>query len=65
MNQPTPRDPTTETSPAPDSPERRRYQVPHRHGRAATPRVCPDCAGPLAAAEGCLSCVHCGWARCG
>jgi hypothetical protein len=28
-------------------------------------RVCPECAGPLARASGCVSCVQCGWGRCG
>lgn len=28
-------------------------------------RVCPECAGPLARAAGCLTCLHCGWGRCG
>jgi len=28
-------------------------------------RVCPECAGPLIRASGCVSCRHCGWARCG
>jgi len=28
-------------------------------------RVCPDCAGPLARAAGCITCLHCGWGRCG
>lgn len=29
------------------------------------PRVCPDCAGPLARTSGCLTCLTCGWSRCG
>jgi hypothetical protein len=28
-------------------------------------RVCPECAGPLVRASGCVSCRHCGWAQCG
>lgn len=28
-------------------------------------RVCPDCAGPLVRASGCVSCLQCGWGRCG
>ncbi len=28
-------------------------------------RVCPDCAGPIARTAGCISCLHCGWGRCG
>lgn len=28
-------------------------------------RVCPDCAGPLVHAAGCISCRQCGWGRCG
>jgi hypothetical protein len=31
----------------------------------ASVRVCPECAGPLVRASGCVSCRHCGWARCG
>jgi hypothetical protein len=31
----------------------------------AAVRVCPECAGPLVRASGCVSCRHCGWARCG
>lgn len=27
--------------------------------------VCPECAGPLARASGCISCLQCGWGRCG
>jgi hypothetical protein len=28
-------------------------------------RACPDCAGPIVRASGCLSCRQCGWGRCG
>jgi hypothetical protein len=28
-------------------------------------RVCPDCAGPLARTAGCITCLQCGWGRCG
>jgi len=28
-------------------------------------RVCPECAGPLARAAGCVTCLQCGWGRCG
>ena len=28
-------------------------------------RVCPECAGPLVRASGCLHCAHCGWGHCG
>jgi hypothetical protein len=28
-------------------------------------RVCPDCAGPLARTAGCVTCLQCGWGRCG
>jgi ribonucleoside-diphosphate reductase alpha chain len=28
-------------------------------------RVCPECDGPLARASGCLTCLHCGWGKCG
>lgn len=28
-------------------------------------RVCPDCAGPLAHTSGCVTCLACGWGRCG
>lgn len=27
-------------------------------------RVCPECAGPLARASGCVTCRQCGWGRC-
>jgi hypothetical protein len=27
--------------------------------------VCPECAGPLTNASGCIGCVYCGWSRCG
>jgi hypothetical protein len=27
--------------------------------------LCPECAGPLTRASGCVSCVYCGWGRCG
>ncbi len=43
----------------------------HREGtiyRPSTPpvlRVCPECAGPVVRASGCLSCTQCGWGRCG
>ncbi len=30
-----------------------------------SPRVCPDCAGPLARTSGCVTCLTCGWSRCG
>jgi hypothetical protein len=26
---------------------------------------CPECAGPLTPASGCISCVYCGWGKCG
>jgi hypothetical protein len=32
-------------------------------GVSAGPR-CPECAGPLTPASGCISCVYCGWGRC-
>jgi hypothetical protein len=28
-------------------------------------RVCPECAGPLRRASGCVSCGYCGWGKCG
>jgi hypothetical protein len=28
-------------------------------------RTCPECAGPLSRSSGCVSCVYCGWGRCG
>jgi hypothetical protein len=28
-------------------------------------RVCPECAGPIVRASGCMHCAHCGWGRCG
>lgn len=28
-------------------------------------RVCPECAGPIVRASGCLHCAHCGWGHCG
>jgi len=30
-----------------------------------TARVCPECTGPLSRASGCVSCVYCGWGKCG
>jgi hypothetical protein len=27
-------------------------------------KVCPECAGPIVRASGCLSCAQCGWGRC-
>jgi hypothetical protein len=27
--------------------------------------LCPECAGPLSRASGCISCVCCGWGSCG
>ncbi len=35
-------------------------QPPHRHVR-----ICPECAGPVARASGCVSCMQCGWGFCG
>lgn len=29
------------------------------------PKVCPECAGPLAHGSGCVACLQCGWGRCG
>jgi hypothetical protein len=26
---------------------------------------CPECAGPLSRASGCVSCPYCGWSKCG
>ncbi len=26
---------------------------------------CPECSAPVAAASGCVTCVACGWGRCG
>jgi hypothetical protein len=26
---------------------------------------CPECAGPLTRASGCITCVYCGWGKCG
>ena len=43
----------------------------HRPGTVYRPSVplplsvCPECAGPLVRASGCLSCAQCGWGRCG
>ena len=28
-------------------------------------KVCPECAGPVVRTSGCLSCMQCGWGRCG
>jgi hypothetical protein len=28
-------------------------------------RLCPECAGPLSQASGCVSCLYCGWGKCG
>lgn len=37
--------------------------------RSSTPgirlRVCPECAGPIVRASGCMHCAHCGWGHCG
>jgi hypothetical protein len=27
--------------------------------------LCPECAGPLTPASGCVSCLYCGWGKCG
>jgi hypothetical protein len=37
------------------------YYVPVVHGD----RTCPECAGPLSKASGCVTCVYCGWGKCG
>ncbi|HUF34581.1 MAG TPA: hypothetical protein VMN37_01460 [Gemmatimonadales bacterium] len=43
----------------------------HRPGTVYRPSVplplsvCPECAGPLVRASGCVSCAQCGWGRCG
>jgi len=43
-----------------------RYYPPRRDPSPETVlRVCPECAGPLIRASGCVSCRHCGWGRCG
>ncbi|MEO7476581.1 MAG: hypothetical protein ABIY46_14725 [Gemmatimonadales bacterium] len=34
-------------------------------GSPTAVRVCPECAGPLVRASGCVTCRHCGWGRCG
>ena len=31
----------------------------------ATIRVCPECAGPIAKTSGCVTCLQCGWGKCG
>ena len=37
----------------------------HGNGSAAlTTRRCPDCNGPVAYQEGCLTCYSCGWTKC-
>jgi len=28
-------------------------------------KVCPECSGPLAHTSGCVTCLQCGWGRCG
>ncbi len=28
-------------------------------------RVCPECAGPIAHNCACVTCLQCGWGRCG
>ena len=28
-------------------------------------KLCPECAGPLSRASGCVTCVYCGWGKCG
>ena len=37
------------------------YYVPVVHGLG----VCPECSGPLSRASACVSCVYCGWGKCG
>lgn len=27
--------------------------------------LCPECAGPLTRASGCVNCAYCGWGKCG
>jgi hypothetical protein len=27
--------------------------------------ACPECAGPVTRASGCITCVYCGWGKCG
>ena len=29
------------------------------------PGNCPDCNAPMVAQSGCVSCLRCGWSRCG
>lgn len=47
------------------------YRPPARPGTSPHPvpqvhiRVCPECAGPVTHAGGCLHCPQCGWGRCG
>lgn len=28
-------------------------------------RVCPECAGPIVHSCACVTCLQCGWGRCG
>ncbi len=32
---------------------------------APPPGSCPDCGGPIARASGCVTCLGCGWGKCG
>lgn len=34
-------------------------------GGAPFAALCPECSAPIAAASGCVTCVACGWGRCG
>jgi hypothetical protein len=27
--------------------------------------LCPECAGPMTRASGCVNCLYCGWGKCG
>lgn len=50
--------------PQPTSDHKRNRQ-PTSHLPLQLARVCPECAGPLARASGCVTCTQCGWGRCG
>ena len=41
--------------------------IPHPTARIPPPdpRVWPECAGPLARNAACVTCIQCGWGRCG
>jgi hypothetical protein len=41
------------------------HSIPAESAAAVQLRVCPECSGPLARNSGCVTCIACGWGRCG